>query len=86
MFLRKITTKGKAYLIIIKSYRKEGKTKHKSIASFGCIDNLDEEEIKKLGLSLIKYCNEKANFLDIDTAKEKDRKNWGAVRLIKKIC
>jgi transposase len=85
MFLRKITTKGKAYLNIIKSYRKEGKTKHKSIASFGCIDNLDEEEIKKLGLSLIKYCNEKANFLDIDTAKEKDRKNWGAVRLIKKI-
>lgn len=85
MFLRKITTKGKTYLNIIKSYWDDGKAKHKSIASFGCIDNINEEEIKKLGLSLIKYCNEKANILDIDTAKEKDRKNWGAVRLIKKI-
>jgi transposase len=85
MFLRKITTKGKTYLNIIKSYWDDGKAKHKSIASFGCINNINEEEIKKLGLSLIKYCNEKGNILDIDTAKEKDRKNWGAVRLIKKI-
>jgi len=85
MFLRKITTKGRTYLNIIKSYWDDGKTKHKSIASFGCIDNINEEEIKKLGLSLIKYCNEKSNILDIDTAQEKYRKNWGAVRLIKKI-
>ena len=87
MFLRKITTKGKSYLNVIKSYwdKKTGQTKHKSVASFGCIDNIDEEEIRKLGLSLIKYCDEKANILDINTAQEKDRKNWGAVRLIKKI-
>ena len=30
MFLRKITTKGRTYLNIIKSYWDDGKTKHKS--------------------------------------------------------
>jgi transposase len=41
MFLKTAKVKGKEYIRIVKSYRdKEGKVKHKTIASLGSVDNL----------------------------------------------
>ena len=41
MFLKTAKIKGKEYIRIVKSYRdKEGKVKHKTIASLGSVDNL----------------------------------------------
>ena len=41
MFLKTAKIKGKEYIRIVKSYRdKEGKVKHKTIASLGRVDNL----------------------------------------------
>ncbi|MEW6558428.1 MAG: IS1634 family transposase [Elusimicrobiota bacterium] len=70
---------------IVKSYRDKGKTRHKNIASFGRIDKINKKEIRKLALSLIEFCNGDEKLLDINTAEEKFRKNWGAVRVIKKL-
>lgn len=86
MFLREIKSKGKTYLNIIKTYREKSKVKHKSIASFGCIDNLkDTDQLKKIALSLLKYCKNNKYILDVSTTEEKSRKNWGAVRVFRKI-
>ena len=84
MFLREIKSKGKTYLNIIQGYREGGKVKQKSVISFGCIDKLNKEQLKKLGSSLIKYCNSQV-LMDVNTIEEKSRKNWGAVRLLQKI-
>lgn len=60
MFLREIKSKGKTYLNIIKTYKADGKVKHKSLASFGCIDNLEgTNKLKNVALSLPKYCKDK---------------------------
>ena len=41
MFLKTAKVKGKEYIRIVKSYRdKDNKTKHKTIASLGSVDNL----------------------------------------------
>ena len=85
MFLRTVKSKGYEYLNITKSYRDKGKSRHKNVASFGRIDKINKEEIKNLALSLIKFCNGNENLLDINTAEEKSRKNWGAVRVFKKL-
>jgi len=101
MFIREIKTKGKTYLNLIESYRENGKTKHRSIGSFGrldatsvpCIrDNLrNTEQIKRVAVSLLRYCNgsisskQTGGQVDITTAEEKSRKIWGAPMVIRKL-
>jgi len=76
MFLREIKSKGKTYLNIIKTFRDKGKVKQKSIASFGCIDNLkNREQLKKIALSLLRYCESGKYVLDVSTAEEKSKRN-----------
>ncbi len=85
MFLREIKSKGKKYLNIVESYREEGKIKQRYIASFGCINYLNNAQLKKLGLSLIRYCKEDKNIFDISEIEEKDRKIWGPVKIFRKL-
>lgn len=86
MFLREVTTKGKTYLVIVKSYREKGKIKQKSIASLGCIDKWQNKEaLKKIALSLLKYCEDNKTHLDITTTQEKQRKIWGAPLVLRKL-
>ncbi len=85
MFIREIKTKGKTYLNLIESYRENGRTKHRSIGSFGRLDNLrNTEQIKRVAVSLLRYCNNKTHF-DITTIEEKHRKIWGAPVVIRKL-
>jgi transposase len=84
MFTREIKTQGKTYLNLIESYRENGKTKHRSIGSFGRLDNLrNTEQIRRVAVSLLRYCN--GTRLDITTAEEKSRKIWGAPVVIRKL-
>lgn len=84
MFIREIKTQGKTYLNLVESYRENGKTKHRSIGSFGRLDNLrNTEQIRRVAVSLLRYCN--GTRLDITTAEEKSRKIWGAPVVIRKL-
>ena len=86
MFLREIKTRGKTYLNIIESYWKDGKPRHKSIASLGRLDNLQNtRQLRKIALGLLRYCKENHTHLDITTCEETQRKIWGAPVVIKKI-
>ncbi len=86
MFLREIKTKGKTYLNIIESYWKDGKSRHKSIASLGRLDNLQNtKQLRKIALGLLRYCRESHTHLDLTTCEETQRKIWGAPVVIKKI-
>lgn len=86
MFLREIKSRGKTYLVIVESYRDDGKVKHRSIASLGCLDYLqDSEQIKKLAMSLLKYYRGEDTIYDINKISEKDRKKWGYVKVIRKL-
>jgi len=86
MFLREIKTKGKTYLNIIESYWKDGKARHKSIASLGRLDNLQNtKQLRKIALGLLRYCKENHTPLDLTTCEETQRKIWGAPVVIKKI-
>ncbi len=86
MFLREIKTKGKTYLNIIESYWKDGKSRHKSIASLGRLDNLQNtKQLRKIALGLLRYCKENHTHLDLTTCEETQRKIWGAPVVIKKI-
>jgi len=86
MFLREIKTKGKTYLNIIESYWKDGKPRHRSIASLGRLDNLQNtKQLRKIALGLLRYCKENHTPLDLTTCEETQRKIWGAPVVIKKI-
>ena len=86
MFLREIKSKNKKYLHIIESYREEGKVKQRSVAALGCVDDLRKgEQLKKIAEALLKYSEQKRNLLDISTAEEKERKNWGTVAVVAKL-
>ncbi len=85
MFIREIKSKGKTYLNVIESYRKDGVTKQKYIASFGCVDYLNPNHIRKLALSLLRYCKEEKNIFDISEIEEKDRKIWGPVKAYRRL-
>jgi transposase len=85
MFMREIKSKGKTYLRIVETYREHGKVKQKSIASLGCLDKLNETQIQKIAISLLKYCKDNLHVLDVRGAKEKERKRWGAVKVFTKL-
>lgn len=86
MFLREVKTHGKTYLTIVECYRDKGKVKQRSIASLGCLDKLQNtEQLKKIAVSLLKYCKTNNTHLDITTISEEQRKLWGAPKVIRKI-
>ena len=86
MFLREIISKGKKYLAIVESYRKDSKIKQRSIACLGSLNKLRGlDQLKKIGLSLLNYCQCKKMYFDIIKCKEIERKIWGTPKVIKKI-
>lgn len=87
MFIRKIKSKNKTYVTIVKSYRENGVVKQKNIASLGCLDQLKErpEQIKNIALTLLEYCESKINNFDIMKSAEMSRKKWGCVRVYRKL-
>lgn len=86
MFLREIKSGKRTYLNIVETYYDKGKVKHRSIASLGRKDKLqDSEQLNRIAMSLLKYCNKNKTCFDIQTAEEKQRKIWGAPAVIRKI-
>jgi transposase len=86
MFLRKINTKGRTYLNIVESYWDDGKPKHRSIASLGRLDKLrDTGQLRKIAMSLLKYCQTNKMCFDIFQMEEKHRKIWGSPIVYRKI-
>ncbi len=80
MFVRIIKSKGFEYLNIVESYRKEGKSRHRNVASLGRLDKLENsDQLVKIAQALLKYCKQNNTIFDVSTAEEKARKNWGAV-------
>jgi transposase len=83
MFLKTTVSQGHKYLQIIKSYRKEGKVRHKVIANLGRADRLAENGLENIIVSLQKYVISKEkpavnkSLRDISKMKEKARVNYG---------
>lgn len=85
MFVREIKANRKTYLHIIKSYRENGQVKQKSIAALGATDTLKGDQLRHIAESLLRYCQDHPNFVDISQAEEVSRKRWGAVRVFRKL-
>lgn len=86
MFLREIKSGKRTYLNIVETYYDKGRVRHRSIASLGRKDDLqDSEQLKRIITSLSKYCKEDKTRLNVSTCEEKQRKVWGAPVAIKKI-
>lgn len=84
MFLRETQVKGKKYLYLLQSYWKDGKSKHKLIASLGSVEPLKKSgQLQNVANALLKYCNQSPNVLDLTTLQEKNRKCWGPVHVFK---
>jgi transposase len=83
MFIRTLKTKGTEYLVLAESYREDGKIKQRHIASLGRVETLEEKgQLEQIAKALLKFCKKKSTF-DIFDAEEKERKLWGAVRIVK---
>jgi transposase len=86
MFLRETVIKGKRYLTIVESYREDGKVRQRLIGSLGCLDKLEgKDKLKKIAVSLLKYCKTNRTHFDITTMCEKERKNWGAPVIVRNL-
>ncbi len=86
MFIREVKSRGKTYLNIIESFWKDGKSRHRSIASLGRLDILkDSDQLFRIANALLKYCKEKQNFRDISTSEEMGRRSWGYPSVFRKL-
>jgi len=86
MFIRVIKVKNHSYLNIIETFRQGGKVKQRSLGSLGRVDKLKTSgQLIKLALNLLEFAQKKVLLLDNLKLKEISRKNWGAVRILKKI-
>ena len=86
MFIREIKSKNKTYLHIIESFRQDGKSKHRSIAALGSLDDLrNTDQLQRIARALLKYSQHNPNLLDFSTAEEKSRKRWGTVAVVAKL-
>lgn len=85
MFIRILNSKGKSYLNIVHSYRKDGKIKQKYIASFGAVDSINRNHIIKLAYDLIRFCDQNPDLFHPSMFEEKDRKIFGPFLVFKKL-
>ena len=84
MYLR--TTKGtnRTYLSIVEGYRDKGKSKQKTLFSFGAIDKINKEQIYNLAHKMLEFCNVPDVF-NMKASREISRRNWGAYRVVDKL-
>lgn len=86
MFIKISNGKKRSYLSLVQGYRdkKTNNVKHKTVVSFGAVDQLNKKELYNIATKLLSFCDT-PNFLDVYNSEEISRRNWGAYKIIEKI-
>ena len=85
MYLRVSKGRQKSYLVLVEGYRDEnGKSKQRTIANLGPIDDKTSKKSLELGKKLLNRFGASA-LIDGSELQEENRKNWGAYEVISKL-
>lgn len=80
-----MTGTNKKYLYLTRAARDGKKVKHENLVSFGAIDELNENEIKKIAIKLLSYCKSYEAAVPLSQIAEECRQNWGGMAITKKL-